>query len=145
MFDAATAKKAARTRGLAMSPTKVELRFSAWAKTNKLPVSFRGTGKLWINRRNPDFRIVAQKKVIEITTNGIFNGGAVEPRSAEDYGAASVAHYSASGWQCLVVFCHEDHRKRLPKELLSVVSDFASPASSWSGVWSFDRLIRSGG
>lgn len=143
MFDPAVAKRAARTRGLAASPTKLELRFSLWVKLHKLPISFRGTGKLWINRRNPDFRIVGQKKAIEITTVGIFNGGSVEQRDAAGYGLQAINHYSASGWQCLVVFCHQDHRRKLPESLLPVVQDFASPGSNWSGVWNYDRLIPS--
>lgn len=144
MHNPEVARRARRTRRLAESPTKIEIRFSEWAKLNKLSISFRGNGKLWVNRRNPDFRVVGQKKVIEIATGGIFNGGAVEPRSASDYGAQSVAHYLASGWKCLVVFCHQDYRRKLPKTLLPVVIDFASPESSWTGVWNYDRLIRSG-
>lgn len=143
MFDPKVAAKANRTRMLAESPTKVELRFSKWTKANGLPISFRGNGKLWINRRNPDFRVIEQKKAIEITTTGIFNGGSVEMRTAETYGAKAVSHYTASGWACLVIFCSPDHRHRLPAALLPVVIDFCSRGSNWSGVWNYDRLIRS--
>lgn len=142
MFDPKVARRACSTRMLASSPTKVELRFSRWTKKHCLPVSFRGTGKLWVNRRNPDFRVLSQKKVIEITTCGIFNGGAVEKRTARGYGRLAVLHYTKSKWQCLVIFCHQDHRRALPTALLPVVRDFCSQVSSWSGVWNYDRLIR---
>lgn len=145
MRDPLVALKANRARMLAQSPTKVELRFSRWSKDRAIPISFRGTGKLWIDRRNPDFRVIGQKKIIEVTTRGIFNGGTVEDRTPESYGAAAIKHYTKSGWACLVVFCPEDYRHRLPDTLLPVITDFCSKASSWSGVWNFDRLIRFAG
>lgn len=142
MSDPAVARRAYRTRAVIEGPSKIELRLSAFVKKRSLPVSYRGNGRLWINRRNPDFRVIGQKKILEVTTSGIFNGWEVIQRSAADYGAASVVHYEKSGWRCLVVFCHQDYRRALPEKLATAISAFASPDSAWSGVWDYETLLR---
>jgi hypothetical protein len=142
MKDPSIAARARRSREMVRSPSKIELRFRNFAKVHSLPISFRGNGRLWINRKNPDFRVLKQKKVIEITSNGIFNGGSIQRRNPANYGIPMAAHYRRSGWACLVIFCPADHRKRIPTKLSTILEDFASPNSQWSGVWHFDRLIR---
>jgi hypothetical protein len=142
MFDPEIAQRANTKRMLAELPSKVELRFSRWTKEHQLPISFRGNGLLWINRRNPDFRVLEQKKVIEITTSAVYDGMEKVDRTAANYGLNTVAHYTKSQWQCLVIFCPADHRHRLPATLLPVVINYCLRESNWSGIWDYSELIR---
>lgn len=119
--------------------SKFELRFKNWADENGLPLAHTGKAKVWIAQRNPDFRVIGQKKCIELTQEMVFRHGQIL-RDVESYGVPSVKHYTSHRWQCLVIFLKATQRRTV--ELLEVIRDFASPESNWSGVWNYDRLIR---
>lgn len=131
--------KAAMAKVLARVTSKSELHFRDWAIENGLLLTHCGDGTLWVGRRNPDFRVPGQKKVIEITMKECFAGGK-KVRTAQGYGLHSISHYKSKNWNCLVVF-KKDHRCSIPTKLVTVLKDFLSPVSNWSGVWNYDRLI----
>jgi hypothetical protein len=120
-------------------PSKNEQHFMDWAAARALPMMFVGNGELWIGRRNPDFRVPGQHKLIEVTQRECFTNQR-KPRSLEDYGTRTASHYVAKGWQVLVVW-KKDHRCLIPEQLADVIRRFASQESSWSGAWNYDRLI----
>lgn len=120
-------------------PSKNELHFMEWSKARALPVEFVGNGQLWIGRRNPDFRIPWQKKLIEVTQRECFTNER-RPRTLEDYGAQTARHYLSKGWHVLVIW-KKDHRCLIPEQLAEVIRRFASPESNWSGAWNYDRLM----
>ncbi len=133
------AEKARRSMCLAVSPSKTEMRFLEWVQSLSLPVEFVGDGKLWVNRKNPDFRVPNQGKVIELSQDGIFNGKAVEDRTAAGYGLDKVRHYRKAKWQCMVIFVK--HRQALTDELAGAIRRFAALGTLISGVWNFDHLL----
>lgn len=135
--------RAAMQRTLSRQTSKNELHFKAWCEARALPIQHRGDGSLWVGKRNPDFLVAGQRKVIEVTQKECF-AGRRKARSAADYGMETIRHYRSKGWECLVVF-KRDHRCTIPEALLPVIQDFASPESSWSGVWNYDALIPFGG
>jgi len=124
---------------LARDISKNEQQFLDWILANNLPIIRTGDGTLWIGRRNPDFRVVGQKKVIEVTQKECFIGQR-KSRNSIGYGQSTIRHYLSKGWQCLVVF-KKDHRSVIPDSLLQIISDFISKDSRCSGVWNYDRLI----
>lgn len=128
-------------RVLSRVRSKNEQHFEDWAKANGMELSAVGGGTFWIGRRNPDFRVPGQKKVIEVTQRTCFAGGQ-RVRTVETYGAPTISHYSSKGWSCLVIF-KRDHRCIIPSSLIPVLNDYLSKESNWSGIWNFDRLIRS--
>jgi hypothetical protein len=132
--------QAAMAKQLARTTSKNEAHFRDWALGLGLPVTHQGDGSLWVGRRNPDFRVTGQHKVIEVTQSACFNNG-LRVRTIEGYANPTIAHYESKKWRCLVVF-KRDHRCAIPSALARVTEDFASPDSNWSGVWHFDRLIR---
>lgn len=119
-------------------PSKSELAFDAWTKGMNLPLVRVGDGSLWIGRRNPDFRIVGQKKVVELTQKEVFIGRR-KARNWMNYGVPTIEHYRKKRWRCLVIFVKD--RVAFPPQLAKTIADFASPESSWSAVWEFDGLM----
>jgi hypothetical protein len=132
--------RAALAKTLSRAMSKNEAHFLAWAAERCLPIKSTGDGSFWIGRRNPDARVIDQRKVIEVTQRECFIGER-KPRTVEGYGLESLRHYEGKGWRCLVVF-KKDHRCVIPPALEPVIRDFVSQDSNWSGVWYFDRLIR---
>lgn len=136
------AARARRSKCLATSPSKQELRFAAFAISHNLPLRFVGDGNYWVRQKNPDFKVRGQLKIIEITTIGIFNGWWIEPRTRQNYAEPMIEYYQSGKHRCLVVFCHQDNRRRLPSGLAGVVRDFSSKESDWSGIWDSGVLTR---
>ena len=131
--------QAAMAKILLRQKSKNEVHFEEWCAERAVPIHYTGDGSLWIGRRNPDFRVDGQKKLIEVTQKECFIGRRKQ-RSPMEYGMQTVRHYRSKGWDCLVVF-KRDHRCTIPAQLLGVIQDFVSKESSWSGVWNFAELI----
>lgn len=121
--------------------SKNEMAFLEWATRMALPIIRVADGFTWINRRNSDFRVIGQKKVIEVTQAGCFNAGRRIVRNWMTYGTPTIEHYERSGWSCLVVFLRT--YPTFPPLLLATVKEFIDPSHRWSGIWSFDELILS--
>lgn len=120
-------------------PSKNELHFMRWLEQQELDLEFTGLGGIWIGRRNPDFRVPGQRKVVEVTQRECFTDRR-RPRTIEEYGTVTAKHYLSKGWQVLVVW-KRDHRCAIPDTLAPVIARFVSPASIWSGAWHYDRLL----
>lgn len=136
----AGAHQAAMSKIMSRSdPSKNEVHFMEWAKARSLPVEFVGNGSLWIGRRNPDFRVPGQRKLIEVTQRECFTNKR-QPRTPADYGTQTARHYLSKGWQVLVIW-KKDHRCLIPEQLTEVIRRFALPEYVWSGAWHFDKLL----
>jgi hypothetical protein len=120
-------------------PSKSEAHFAAWAAKRGLGLLSTGQAGMWIGRRNPDFRVLGQKKVIEVTLKECFTNQR-RPRTVQEYGLSTVRHYTSKGWQVLVIW-KRDHRCRIPDALEEVIRRFVSPELCWSGAWHYDRLL----
>jgi len=132
--------RAAMAKTLSRKQSKNEIHFFSWTEKNMFDcIKQTGAGTFWIGRRNPDARIIGQRKVLEVTQKECFVGRR-KIRTLDGYGQESIRHYLSKGWQCLVVF-KKDHRSRIPEALKAVLTDYASPESNWSGVWHFNRLV----
>ena len=131
--------KAAMAKILSRTTSKNELHFKAWYESRNLPIQHKGDGSFWIGRRNPDFRVIGQRKVIEVTQKECFPGRR-KIRTADEYGMETIKYYRSKGWECLVVF-KKDHRCTIPDSLLPIIQNFIYPIASWSGVWNYDLLI----
>lgn len=132
---------AVMSRLLGRVRSKSEAQFEQWAIENNVTLAPTGDGRFWIGRRNPDFRVPQQRKVIEVTEAQCFVGGR-RPRTLTGYALPTIAHYASKGWLTLVVY-KRDYRCMIPAALLPVLRSFVSPESNWSGVWHFDRLLQS--
>ena len=133
------AKALAKT--LRQKVSKFEADFRHWSESQNLPLAHTGAGVIWVARKCPDFRVKDQKKAVELTQNMVFiqNVGNSN-RTLESYANPRISHYEKAKWRCLVVFMK--HSQTIPTELKSVIEDYASPESNWSGVWHYDQLIR---
>lgn len=120
-------------------PSKNEVHFMRWLETRGTALEFTGLGGLWIGRRNPDFRVPGQKKLIEVTQRECFTNQR-KARTVDHYGTQAVRHYLSKGWQVLVIW-KKDHRCLIPEQLADVIRHFVSPESIWSGAWHYDRLL----
>lgn len=129
----------AASKWLAREVSKNELHFRDWAEERGLGLQ-HVSGHLWLRNMTPDFRVPGQKKCLEVSQREVFVGKRIK-RTAETYGLDRIRRMVATKWRCLVVF-KRDHRGAIPEELADVIRDFASPESSWSGVWDYDRLRR---
>ena len=129
------------SKTLTQVSSKFELNFLELLRSNNMDIVHTGQGTLWIGRRNPDFRVKEQKKVIELTQGTVFTpalGNVV--RTLDNYGLPTIKHYMTSGWECLVVFLNRRHT--VPPGLVDALTGYSLKESSWSGIWDFDQLIR---
>ncbi len=119
-----------------------EKNFRDWSQAQNLPLVHTGTGVMWIARRNPDFRVLDQKKAVELTQQMVFIPNKTKEemtRTIENYGVPTICHYQKRKWQCLVVFLRRS--QTMTAQLRAVIENYSLPESVWSGVWSYDRLI----
>jgi hypothetical protein len=131
------AQKAFRNR--VQRPTSLhESAFKDWLEANNFPIQHTGNNFMWINRRNPDFRVTGQKKAIELTQGQCFNNHRIL-RTMENYARPTIQHYQASKWQCLVIFLKKNTEPCL--QLKNALINFMLPECNWSGVWNYDKLI----
>ena len=83
--------------------SKMEQKLEELFQEAALPIEHVGAGKLWLNKRNPDFRVTGQKKVIEVYF-GSFQyknpDGSVYYRDSE-WEKATKDHYSKYGFSTL--------------------------------------------
>lgn len=101
-----------------------------WAHEVCPELAFTGHAGMWIGRRNPDFRVPGQKKCVEVTQHGVFNSAAPIPRTVDGYAMATIRHYEAKGWKCLVVFLQSHRRKHLSNSLRKAVESFIAGEKS---------------
>lgn len=118
--------------------SKMESNFRQWASESGLPLEHSGSGTLWIGRHNPDFRVVGQKKVLELTQKECFVGFR-KSRNIPSYAIPTIGHYEAKGWKCLVVFMKD--RARPTEALKAKILDFTSKGNRWSGVWNYGQFV----
>jgi len=118
-----------------------EKSFWEWLQVNSLPLTHTGQGTIWINRRNPDFRVNGQKKAVELSQQMVFTPKlGTFLRTVESYGLPTIQHYEKHRWRCLVVF--QKRGQEFSNQLKNAILDFSSDQSNWSGVWNYDQLIR---
>jgi MoaA/NifB/PqqE/SkfB family radical SAM enzyme len=104
------------------SPSKPELWFKALIEENNFPIVYVGDAKLWVTSNgkhiNPDFRIIGEKKVIEIYESCFWRRG--------DSGWAEQRKqlFTDIGWECLCLDVKD--RKEKKEELSFLVRDFIS-------------------
>jgi len=140
MFNQVTAEKAHRTRGKNQGPSKLEAAFTLSIEKWNLPISFVGDGSLWVDRRNPDYRVNNQDKLVELTSLGIRRSDHLEERTVEGYGLQTIEHYMRSNWRTIVVFKH-NHRSQPPLQLKEILENFISSTDPECGIWHFNRWI----
>lgn len=139
MKNAATHRAALMKTMSRSQPSKNETHFMAWLQARGITLEFTGLGGLWVGRRNPDFRVPGQKKLIEVTQRECFTNQR-KPRTVDEYGAQTARHYLSKGWQVMVIW-KKDHRCIIPEPLADVIRRFVSLDSIWSGAWHYDRLL----
>ena len=127
----------ALAKTLATRQSKAEAKFQAWAVARGLPLVHTSAAVLWVGRRNPDFRVVGQHAVVEVTQKECF-AGRRKIRTLESYALPTIRHYEKKGWRCLVIYL-KDHRCAIPSLLAPAIESFV--VSNWSAVWMYDRLI----
>jgi hypothetical protein len=88
-----------------------EKHFINLIKQNNFPVRYVGNGSFWVVGKNPDFKIIGEKKLIEVTDWGYRNRG-------EDYAKERSDHFAKYGFKTLVVF----YRPR-PREIIMPLND----------------------
>ena len=113
MKDIEVVKKAFATKKL--RPTNTESWF--WDNVLKdLPVEYTGGGTFWVGRRNPDFKVIGEKKLIEVSDWGYLNRG-------DQYIKDNEVHYNKYGFKVKTVLLTGrglEYIKKLKKE----ISDF---------------------
>lgn len=132
MKDAATARRVHAQNLSRETPSKNEQTFFEEATRRGIVLKATGAGTMWIARRNPDFRVPGQKKVIEVTQAECFVNRGV-PRTPEGYAYPTIRHYQKHGWNCLVVY--RKHKCVDAERLWGVLAEFVKPTSQWRGVW----------
>lgn len=83
-------------------------------------IRFTGDGELWLEmqdgrHRNPDFKVIDQKKVIEI-----FGSPFHKPHEE----AQAIAEYQGIGWKCLVVWSKSLYSAKKRAQLHPIVEQF---------------------
>lgn len=86
---------------------------------NEFPIRYVGNAKVWIGRKNPDFIVVGQKKVIEITDKtAIF-------RDFDKYKKERTAHFEEYGYKCLVLSIPEyPQRTESKNNIKDIIANF---------------------
>jgi hypothetical protein len=78
-------------------PTNIEKKFIELIKIYSLPIEYVGNANLFIGRKNPDFKVINQNKVIEVTSDAY-------GRNTNDYGESSIDYYKNRGYDCLILW-----------------------------------------
>lgn len=86
---------------------------------SEYPIRHTGNGKVWIGGKNPDFIVVGQKKVIEVTDKtAIF-------RDFDNYKKKRTAHFEKYGYKCLVLSIPEySWRVESKNKVKSIITNF---------------------
>ena len=74
--------------------SSLEIKFENFAKKYLLPLEYVGDGSVWINHKNPDFRVIGQKKCIEIGVSYFRGSKYIQERQT---------HFAKYGWNCFVI------------------------------------------
>lgn len=120
---------------------KTEIHFENWLLENYIEnIEVTSNAKIWISKKNPDYRIKFQKKAIELTMKEVFIGEKIN-RSIERYAIPVIMHYIKHGWNCLVIYT-KGHTSTIPSELKNILIDYQCEESNWSGIWYYDRLLK---
>jgi hypothetical protein len=90
-------EKAYRNRTKNGKKSLPEVKFINFCKDNNLPVKFVGHGDFWVNGKNPDFKVIGEKKIIEVTNYNYLNRN-------ESWAEDVIKHYSKSNFKAKVVF-----------------------------------------
>ena len=140
MWDRATAVKAHK-KALGKK-SKVEKKFEDTILEWDLPIQYCASGEsiLRIENRYPDFRVLGQNKVIEITTKAVFRNGQSVERSLESYALPTINHYEKGSFSCMVIYM-VNHRMKLKENLRKILVDFVLMENSYSGVWNYKEFL----
>lgn len=86
-------------------PTSVEKKFIELFKENNIDVSYCGDSTLWINGCNPDFRVIGQKKLIEVYDSKMPKF--MEDRSDDTWTIERKRIFEDAGYKCLFLNIRE--------------------------------------
>lgn len=89
-----------------------------------LPIQYIGNAQFFIGYKNPDFKVINQNKVIEVTSDA-YN------RTKDDYEKTTIAFYKKRGYDCLVIWgdCRkykDELKNENLMETLSKIRDFVN-------------------
>ncbi len=109
MFDMNIVIKS--TNGHNRKKSGIEKKFETLLDKNIL-IEYVGNNKLWIEGKNPDYKIIGKNKVIEITSS-CYN------RTVENYDKKRIEHFEKNGYRCLCIWI-----EYIPKYKTSINKDF---------------------
>jgi hypothetical protein len=94
--------------------SKVEEKFERLIEKYNLPIVYTGLGSLWLGNKNPDFKVLNQKKCIEIA---ISDFPYREEENYQEYAKSRISHFNKCKWDCLVIFLdlEKDEQKLVNK------------------------------
>lgn len=78
-------------------PTDIERKFMKLINVYNLPIEYVGNAQFFIGYKNPDFKVINQNKVIEITSDAY-------GRTIDDYSNSTIDYYRKRGYDCLVIW-----------------------------------------
>lgn len=93
-------------------PTNIEKKFIELIKIYNLPIEYIGNASFFIGYKNPDFKVINQNKVIEITSDAY-------GRNVNNYSKSIVNYYKTRDYDCLIIWgnCRK-HKDELKNENL---------------------------
>lgn len=90
-------EKAYKNRCVHSNNSLPEIKFMEFCKNNNLPVKFVGHGDFWVKGKNPDFKVIGEKKVIEVTNYGYLGRD-------ESWAGDIKKHYEDNNFKARVIF-----------------------------------------
>ena len=97
-------------KGLFKRPTSLEKDMMALIQKHNLPYKYVGSGKFWIDGKNPDFvNINGEKKLIEVGNVFHHQGDYIEKRRK---------HFSKYGWESFIFIGDKLDEEKILKEII---------------------------
>jgi hypothetical protein len=81
-----------------------------------LPIKFVGDGSFWVDRKNPDFKVNGEKKVIEVTNYGYLG-------RTEEWAENRKKHFEKNGLKCMILF-YDKHCKNIINHTNQQITNF---------------------
>lgn len=78
-------------------PTNIEKKFTELIRIYNLPIEYVGNASFFIGYKNPDFKVIGQNKVIEVTSDAY-------GRNINNYTKSIVNYYKIRGYDCLIIW-----------------------------------------
>lgn len=78
-------------------PTNIEKKIMKLIRIYNLPIEYVGNANFFIGYKNPDFKVINQNKVIEVTSDAY-------GRNNDNYGKPIINYYETRGYDCLIIW-----------------------------------------